>query len=129
MILREQRKRAESSKVLEERRIEELLKAKLEIAEKEKVFELKECQREQHRENIRKSFTKRVQSISQKNYSKKQEQEFNLEQINKHIRNYRKNQIQRYRESEILSKSRLDSDFSKIKSHLEFELRKSKQLN
>ena len=119
-----QQKRAKSTKLIEERRIEEHLKIEQELLEKEKYLKIRESNSEKHRQNIRESFMRKSEIIFHRNYLKKIEQEQNLKGINKQLEKYRLSKIEKFRDEPIL-KSRIEIDFSKIKAEVESELRKA----
>ena len=118
----ENQKRAKSSKIFEEKRVEDKLKAQQEIIEKEKMLEMKEVQREKMRQEIKQNNDQKALMASREKFLRKKKQERNLKQINRELLLIKKNLIEKYKDSDF-SKSR--KDFSKIKAKLELEFRNS----
>jgi hypothetical protein len=117
------RKRAKSTKAIEERRIEEQLKHEQEYIEKEKMLESRAAQKEQNRREIKESIERKSQIIYTKNYKRKEEQEKKLFSINKRLENMRRSQVERIKGAETVNRSKQEINMIKLRSQIENELR------
>lgn len=123
--MNEQKRRAVSSKRLEVRHIEEQLKNEQEMMEKLKEMEGKEEKREKSRKVRKEIIERTAQEISSKNFLRKKEQERNLKEIDKGIRDAKNELIEKIRDGENGVRHKAYIDYAKLKIRLEKEMMKS----
>lgn len=123
MLMREQKRIGRSFKIQETKQLAEIKKIEKAQADKEKYLEEnfvnKEKALKEHRENI----DKHIQMNTFKAQLRKKHHEINLNKIQIDFQKIRDRLIEKFKETDVLSKSKFESDINKLKVKLESELR------